>query len=206
MAANRGLFKGWIIVGWTAIVVGGLVAAILALKGINEEGLALAIRSTAQTSFALFMSAFVASALLKLWPTHFTKWLRGNRRYLGVSFAVSHTFHVLAITALAVHSSGRSIQDRDMFELSAGALGYAFIYAMAITSFDRTARWLGPERWRILHRVGLYYIWAIFMVSYGGRALFSASYRPVAAALIAALLLRVMAGRARNPLATAKGA
>lgn len=206
MASNRALFKGWIIVGWTAIAVGGLVAALLAFNGYNETGLSLAIRSTAQTSFALFMCAFVASALLKLWPNGFTRWLRANRRFLGVSFAVSHTFHVLAITALAVHSSGQSIQDRDMFELAAGALGYVFIYAMAITSFDRTARWLGPQRWRALHTVGAYYIWVVFMFSYGGRAYFSASYRPAALALVAAVVLRVIASRAPKPLVAAKGA
>lgn len=206
MAGYRELLKGWALVGWTAIVIGGLVAALLALKGINEEGLSLVIRSTAQTSFALFMCAFVASALLKLWPNGFTKWLRANRRYVGVSFAVSHTFHVMAIAALAVYSSGRSIQDRDPFELAAGALGYVFIYGMAITSFDRTARWLGPQKWRVLHTVGAYYIWVVFMFSYGGRAYFSASYRPAALALIAAVILRVMASRMRKPLATAKAA
>ncbi|HKY05980.1 MAG TPA: hypothetical protein VJQ56_13880, partial [Blastocatellia bacterium] len=168
--------------------------------------LSLVIRSTAQTSFALFMSAFVASPLVKLWPGGFTRWLRANRRYLGVSFAASHTFHVLAITALAVYTSGGSIRDRDAFELAAGALGYVFIYAMAITSFDRTARWLGARGWKTLHTIGAYYIWVVFMFSYGGRAYFMASYRPAALALVAAVVLRVTASRARKVSVKAKAA
>ena len=32
-----------------------------------------------------------------------------------------------------------------------GGIGYAFIIAMAATSFDRTAAAIGPRAWRILH-------------------------------------------------------
>ncbi len=50
-----------------------------------------------------------------------------------------------------------------------GGVGYAFIIAIAATSFDRTAAWLGPPAWRTLHLVGGYYLLLQFTVSFGKR-------------------------------------
>jgi hypothetical protein len=50
----------------------------------------------------------------------------------------------------------------------AGA-AYVFIAAMTATSFDRTAAWLGPRKWRVLHLVGGWYIWLSFAVAVGKR-------------------------------------
>ena len=40
---------------------------------------------------------------------------------------------------------------------------------MTATSFDRTAAWLGPAQWRLLHLVGGWYIWMSFAVAIGKR-------------------------------------
>ena len=52
-----------------------------------------------------------------------------------------------------------------------GGLAYAGIAAMTATSFDRTAAWLGPRRWRRLHVVAGHYVWFIFLASYLPRAI-----------------------------------
>ena len=39
---------------------------------------------------------------------------------------------------------------------------------MAATSFDRTAAWLGRRRWKVLHTVGGYYLWFVFLFTYLG--------------------------------------
>ena len=46
---------------------------------------------------------------------------------------------------------------------------YLCIAAMTATSFDRTAAWLGPRKWRLLHLVGGWYIWISFAVAVGKR-------------------------------------
>ncbi|MBI3770691.1 MAG: hypothetical protein HY271_19655 [Deltaproteobacteria bacterium] len=82
-----------------------------------------------------------------------------------------------------------------------GGTGYLFVLAMTVTSFDRTAAWLGPRRWRRLHTLGVYYLWMIFALSYVPRALVgSPAYAPLAAGVIAALVLRLVyrPGRARR--------
>ena len=58
---------------------------------------------------------------------------------------------------------------RPIASLAGGALAYAFIYLMAITSTDSWQKRLGP-RWKQLHQIGLHLTWAIFLVGYGSRA------------------------------------
>src|ERR1051325_1216368 len=104
-------FNGWRVTGWIALAIGAMIIALLATFGVNEKGVHLVIRSTAQTSFVLFITAFIASSLLTLRSSAATRWLRANRRYIGVSFAVSHACHGAAIVSLAVLTSGASIKE-----------------------------------------------------------------------------------------------
>ena len=204
--AAKGLFGGWIITGWSALALAVMIAVIFVVQGFDAEGSSTVIRATARTSITLFLVAFVASPLLSLWPSALTRWLRMNRRYIGVSFAVSHGFHAAAICGLAVVSSGESLPGVTSPTFIGGALAYLFIAAMTITSFHATTRWLGAKRWRILHTSGMYYLWIIFMFSYGGRAAQSIYYMPLAAILIAALLLRFLALKKPKNLVAAKQA
>ncbi len=169
-----------------------MVLALVAQFGAAEPGIRVVIRATARTSFALFMLAFAASSLRRAWPTDATAWLIENRRYLGVSFAVSHVVHLLAILALYDWSLRRLAVKTGAAALLLGGLGYVFVLAMAATSFDRTAAWLGPRRWRRLHTAGMYYLWTIFTISYVPRAIMeSPAYAPLAVVAIAMMVLRI---------------
>ncbi len=191
---QRSRFEGWTLVGLTAVVVGIVAGLILGIVGANESGLRMLIRTTARISFVLFTAAFIASSVNRLWPTPLTKWMLRNRRYLGVSFATSHGVHLIAIVAAARVIADFNI---DVFTLSAGGLGYVLIAAMTITSFDTTARWLGRRWWSRLHKVGVYYMWAIFAFDYVGRATVSVAFLPLAVVVLGALGLRIAASRQR---------
>ena len=69
---------------------------------------------------------------------------------------------------------------------------------MAATSFDRTAAWLGPRKWRLLHLVGGWYIWISFAVAIGKRVPLDRFYWPMAALILAAGLVRLAAMWRRN--------
>ena len=198
--------QGWVIVGWAALALSAMVASVIAIYGAGEEGARVTIRATARTSFVLFLTAFTATALVRLWPGGLTKWVRANRRYIGVSFGVSHAFHAIGIAALAFITSGASLRETDTAALVGGSLAYLFIAAMVLTSFDRTAAMLGQKKWQILHTTGMYYLWAVFFFSYGGRAVVSIFYSPLALLLISAIALRFVASMKRRRLVTAKGA
>jgi methionine sulfoxide reductase heme-binding subunit len=197
MAKQGAFLEGWRITWVAAFAVIAMALVILLIAGVNERGLHLVIRSTAQTSFALFLGAFAAAALLKLWPSRFSKWLRRNRRYVGVSFAASHILHAIAIIALASITGGGSLGETPVPELVGGGLAYAFILAMAATSSDKAVSLMGARRWSLLHAVGMYYIWLIFMFSYGGRAVSSIYYAPPALLLLIAMGMRLLASSGR---------
>jgi hypothetical protein len=181
---------GWPIVGWATLGLAGMTLAIVAVLGTGEQGMRFLIRASALTSLLFFSAAFSASSAEKIWRAPWSRWLLTNRRHLGVSFAVSHTIHLVAIIALA-----RVLGDEfeiDTTTLVAGSLAYVFLYLMTATSFDRSAAWLGRRAWLVLHRTGAYYLWFVFFVTYLPSATQSAVYVPHVLLLLAALGLRAV--------------
>ena len=187
------------LVGLASALLIAMSVLILALEGSGEPGLRMLIRATARTSLALFGTAFAASALRRLWRTPATGWLLRQRRTIGLSFAVSHGLHALAIYGL-------SLVLGDAFEINLvtlifGGGAYLMVVLMA-TSSDRAVAWLGRRRWRMLHLVGMYWIWIVFANSYTARAVMalargteSLAYVPVADFVWAVLGLRFVAWR-----------
>ncbi|WP_156416986.1 hypothetical protein [Sphingopyxis sp. H050] len=174
-----------------------MVAIILATDS-GVEGIRLAVRATARTSFAMFMIAFTASSLVRLWPGETTRWLVRNRRWFGLGFAWSHLLHLLAILWLFGNYAGQ-VPAPPMATIVGGGIAYVFIAAMAATSFDGAVRWMGAKNWQRLHKTGVWYVWIVFMTSYGKRALVMPEYIPPVLLLIAAAALRFSWKRARTP-------
>jgi DMSO/TMAO reductase YedYZ heme-binding membrane subunit len=179
--------RGWALVGWTALIVAAMCGAIVALYGPSEATLHVILRDTARASLLLFSLAFAATGANRVLPGPFSRWMLVNRRYLGVSFATSHAFHLAAIVALGPARFGPRV-------LILGGLGYLLIAAMTITSFDGPTRWLGRRRWKLLHRTGMYVFGAFFLFSYVASTIVRGPlWAPFAAAIAAAWMLRVLA-------------
>lgn len=188
-ATKRTLWDGWRLTG---VIGAGLLvmsAAAYLLTPDPVVGVRLVIRLTARTSLALFLLAFTASALVRLYPSPFTRWLRGNRRHVGVAFAISHVVHLAAIIALARLDYGVFLQLTNIVAYVGGGLAYLFIVLMTATSFDRTAALIGPRAWHWLHMTGMWYIWLSFALNFGKRVPASPFYLiPVAFIGLAALI------------------
>lgn len=192
-----GLMNGWPFVGVAAVAILAATLAAIAISADPGDAAARAVRVTARTSVTLFLAAFTAAALFRLWPNAWTRWQRSNRRFLGVAFAVSHGVHLAAIFWLQQVRPVEFAQQVNAITWIGGGLAYVFIALMTATSFDRTAQMIGPRAWKILHTVGSYYIWLIFANSYIGRALAMPEYIPAAAIVVLALGLRIAARVAR---------
>jgi sulfoxide reductase heme-binding subunit YedZ len=170
------------------------------MRQFEVEGVRMVIRFTARTSLLFFCLAFSATALARLWPNAWTRWQRRNRRYLGVTFAASHGMHALAIGCFAAMAPPLFMEATNAASYVFGGIGYAFIIAMAATSFDRTAEAIGPRAWRILHLTGGYYLWFQFMVSFGKRIPGMPLYSVFLIPLLAVMALRLIAmASARTP-------
>jgi len=187
--------EGWTLTLVAAAAVAAIALAIVLAGGADAEAIGLAIRVTARTSFALFTAAFTASALHALWPGRLTRWLRRNRRYLGVAFAASHAVHAAAITALAVLQPAAFTAHMATTARVPGLVGYGLLAAMTITSFDRTAAAIGPRAWKLLHLVGSLYLWGSFFQAFLRRAPHAPAYWLPVAVAVAAIALRVVAWR-----------
>ncbi len=192
------MIQGWRLVGVLSVLMGAMTLGFIAGHGWDAEGIRLAIRATARTSLVLFVMAFTASALADLLPSEATRWQRRNRRYLGVSFAVSHFIHLGVILALASVDQALFWKLTNISTIVLAGSAYLFIAAMAATSFDRTAAWLGPRKWRLLHLVGGWYIWISFAIAIGKRVPLDRFYWPMAALVLAAAIVRLLAMSRRN--------
>lgn len=181
-----------------ALTGGILVAASLALTvwlPDPVEAVRQIVRLTARSSLLLFLLAYTASALAIVAPSGFSRWQAGNRRWLGLSFALSHALHGIAVAALATLDPALFWTLTNPGNLAGGGLAYGFIALMAATSWDGAVRRLGRRRWGLLHTAGLHYIWLVFLVSYGKRVAETPGYAVFLALLLGALALRVLARR-----------
>ena len=193
MSAKRGRLEGWPIVGWSALVLVAMAGMLLGVYGTQEEGVRVLIRATARTSFVLLLAAFVASSARRLWRNDATSWLLRNRRYLGVSFAASHALHLAGILTLVTRWPDSFWSKTSKATIFGGGLGYLFVAAMTLTSSDAAVRRLGMRRWKLLHRVGIWFLFGIFLLNYGPAGLSHPAYLPASLACIGALGLRIAA-------------
>ncbi|QCK86063.1 hypothetical protein E8L99_10010 [Phreatobacter aquaticus] len=201
----RNLTEGWPLLGLITLILLSLTVAMFLVAGGDTDGLRSAIRLTARTSLALFLASFLASSLIRLWPSEPTRWLRRNRRQVGLGFAVSHLIHGVALVLLVRRDPVLFWQLTNLGNIISGGTAYLLIAAMAATSFNRSAAWLGPRAWGWLHWSGAHFIWISFMVTNGKRVPMSLWYVLPVALLVAALGLRLASrygafGRGRGAL------
>ncbi len=190
--------NGWRLTALLSLLLGAMALSLMASHGWDVDGVRLAIRATARTSLILFALAFTAGALVELMPSEATRWQRRNRRYLGVSFAVSHFIHLGVIVTLAIMDPAVFWKLTTITNIMLAGSAYLFIAAMTATSFDRAAAWLGPRRWRLLHLVGGWYIWISFATAVGKRVPVDRFYWPMAALVLAIAAVRLIAMYRRN--------
>lgn len=202
--ALRARPAGW---GLALACMAALIAgswAIYAAYDDPTEGIRRVIRVTAHTSLGFFLLAFMASTMAALRPGEASRWLLAHRRGFGVTFAVSHIIHGIAIIALAQRDPALFWQLSSIGNIVAGGSGYVAILAMLATSFDATARTIGPRAWRVLHTSAAWYIWVSFMITNGKRIPQSANYALPVTLLVIAAAVKIyvkLSARRRVPAA-----
>lgn len=209
MSVNRGsagtppagIIGGWKLLGLTSALLVAATLIIVWTMGANAETARSLVRLTGRTSLVFFCLAFGAASLARVMPGPLTAWLTANRRYLGLSFVVSHLIHAGALIAFARLDQAQFATATNPAMFIGGGLGYVFVLLMGATSFDRTAALLGPRRWRLLHLAGGYYLSLIFLQAEAKRAA-DPSHWPCLGLIVGVLALRIFAWRfARRGLA-----
>ncbi len=196
MISTKFPLQEWWIVGFSALLVGTIVTFVALIHGVDEEGMRMAIRATGRTSTIFFVSAFIASSLHKVWQISLSKWMLKNRRYLGLSMAVSHTYHAVALFGLWFVTNGAAPKIEPL-----GTLGYVLLIVLTVTSFKIPASWLGKRRWKILHKTAMHYLWLGLLFEYSLK-LSKSNFIALAFVilLVFAIVLRFAAGRIQKKL------
>lgn len=193
--------QGLALTGWLSLALLAMSAVVLASAGTDEPGVRMWIRATARSSVVLFLLAFAARPSRQLWRSEPTRFLLKNRRYLGLSFAVSHGLHGVGLLWFAFGHPASYEAEIGASTVVLGGLGYVLTAAMAATSSDAAFRRLGRVRWQALHRTGMWTLFVIFLATFGGALAGSPGwiYALATAGLLAALALRIVAwARARE--------
>ena len=175
--------------------VGGICAAIATTLVPGAAEVRAMIRVTALTSAVPFLLVFVARPLHQLRRSTATRWLMINRRYLGLSVAASHWWHLIAIVALVRWYSTDGPGISPLTKIFGGG-GFVMLGLMAATSNDASQRALG-RGWRWLHLAGVWIVWLDFIFTYSGNVMVAPLHAVMTLLFAAALLLRMAAYWAR---------
>jgi methionine sulfoxide reductase heme-binding subunit len=190
---RRDWFEGYRLLFLLTLFLIALCLWLAGMRHFDTEGVRMVVRFTARSSLLLFCLAFSAAALARLWPSGWTRWQLRNRRQFGLAFAASHGLHALALVAFARLDPTAFAAATSLASYLFGGIGYAVIVAMTVTSFDRSAAALGPRGFRLLHRIGGYYLLAQFGVSFGMRIPGMPNYLLFLSPLAATFVLRIVA-------------
>ena len=187
---SRGVWE-WDLVKYTIIFSIGLYTAFFVLGGFTEESTRLAIAWSAKISFTLFCMAFAASAIHKRMKNSFSFWWLMNRKYFGISFALNHLIH-LSFLVLLQQVFHPVFTSADTTSLMAGGMAYVFVVLMLFTSFETFSKYLSRKNWKLLHTIGGYWIWVIFMSTYVKRVeSIGVEFLPFVLVLLIVLALRI---------------
>lgn len=176
-----------------------LIAAVAAVTTGQSEGKdtieawQLTARYTARAGFPFLLIAFAASSLARLWPNALTGLVLSQRRWWGLGFALTHTVHLYAF----LKYYELLVQPVNKLTALVGGGAYVAMFVMAATSFDAAQRELG-KTWKQLHKLGIYWLWAVFTISYASRALTGKEVMiavPFTVLLLGTLGLRYLAWR-----------
>jgi len=157
MTSNQ---RNWVVFFAAAGVTTIFSAAYLFSAGVNDESIRFLLRLSARIAFLVLLVIFVARPLQQLLATPATARLLKNRRLLGVAFAGMHTAHLALILYRADQVPDGNFSALDNLP---DIVTYLVIYLMLISSFDAPARAIGRKAWKILHKVGLYFVFGVFL-------------------------------------------
>jgi methionine sulfoxide reductase heme-binding subunit len=160
----------------------------------SADGTAQMIFRSVRCALPLFLLAFTASSLATLWPSKITRWLRRNRRYIGLGFAFAMAWH-FSFVSYSILSFGMNDSGLTPRGFAFDLMGACFLLLMTLTSFRWFARRLTPTNWRRIHKIGIYAIWFvatyIYLNSFSTRL--DVARLVLFSLLIVAWLLRVIA-------------
>jgi len=151
-----GLF--WLITGPISIT---MIIAVMGSELSSGPAVSSMIQLSVRCAVPLLYVVFAASSVQVLFPGTLGLWLSRNRKYAGLCFAAAMAWQGFFILWMVIVYSDYYIKEvyvlRDAIE---GVVGYLFLAAMTVTSFMPVRKRMKPANWKLLHKSGIYFLWA----------------------------------------------
>jgi len=158
---NKAL-NGWSL--FALISVPMSIVIVIAMTGVDlttGPGVSTMIGFSVRWAVPIIFLVAAIPSLQILFPGVIPMWLLRNRKYIGLCFAVAMAWQGLFIFTMSVLFRDYYYEDiyflRDELE---GSVGYIFLAAMVVTSFQFARKHLTAKQWKLIHRSALYFLWA----------------------------------------------
>ena len=179
----------WMIAAFCAAL--GLAVGVVAVFGVNSQGLRTALQATARLNLLLFWPAYVGGALTAL-VGNVAAPLRDNSRNFGLAFAAALSIHLGLVGCLCATGNVPDAKTFIVFGVAA-----ALVYLLALLSIPCVRRALPDRFWPPFRALAMNYIALAFIkdfVSHGtGSSQDIIMYVPFAALAILGPTLRLAA-------------
>jgi sulfoxide reductase heme-binding subunit YedZ len=163
----KAVLKNKTINGWRLfwlISVPMSVVMVIAMLGVDMStgaGVSKMIGFSVRWAVPFIYLVVAASSVQILFPGPFPMWWLRNRKYIGLCFAVAMAWQGAFIFTMSMFFRDYYYEDiyllRDELE---GSVGYIFLTAMVVTSFRFGRKYLTQKQWKLLHKSGIYFLWA----------------------------------------------
>ena len=148
----------WLISGPMSVV---MVIAMLGVDMSTGAGVSTMIGFSVRWAVPFIFLVVAASSVQILFPGPFPMWWLRNRKHIGMCFAVAMAWQGAFIFMMSMFFRDYYYEDiyllRDELE---GSVGYIFLAAMVVTSFRFGRKYLTQRQWKLLHKSGVYFLWA----------------------------------------------
>jgi len=165
VAAKAPLVSGRRIVFLCLLTIGAITIVVLQTRSVVESAHQF-LRLTGRLALALFIASFGASTFNRIFKTNWARFLLTNRRYLGVSTAITLWLHFSVILMLIGFESGWKDTNAPFLILAPGTVTFILIGLMGLTSNNIAQQRLGRTNWKRLHLAGGYAALFAFIFEY----------------------------------------
>lgn len=164
----------------TLLISSGVLLTLTQIDLENPEKISEMIALSVRLAVPWLFLAFAASSLPTLFPSKLSRWVARNRRMLGLCFAAGMAWQLLFIVWLvAGHFDYYMAEAYSLYDLSEQIPGYLVLIAMTMTSFKFGRQYLTARQWRLLHKGGIYFLWAVVWSTYWFELYYYADIQPI---------------------------
>ena len=139
------------------VMVIGMLGADMA----TGPGVSKMIQFSVRIAVPFIFLVVAISSVQVLFPGPIPMWLLRNRKYIGMCFAVAMAWQGFFIFVMSnfyrEHYYERVYLLRDELE---GTIGYIFLSAMLVTSFNIGRKHFNATQWKLIHKSSIYFLWA----------------------------------------------